>query len=371
MFKIFLSLIIAFSFGSIRADALSLSASSAILIDSVTGDAVFEKNADKRMPMASTTKIMTAICAIENINTNIPVTVDSRAVGVEGSSIYLAHGEVITIKELLYGMMLNSGNDAATALAIAVSGSVEEFCSLMNRTANRIGAVSTNFVNPSGLYDDNHYTTARDLALITAYAMKNPLFRAVVGTKEMTVSNSTADGKRYLKNHNKLLWQYDGCTGVKTGYTKKCGRCLVSSAQRDGAELIAVTLNAPDDWRDHTALFDYGFSNVKNRIISSAGEYAMTVNVEDVSVPLCFEESLEACVEPEKLCIEYDIADASALPVNQGEKMGVAHLVYNSKIIDSSALVCQENITTVPEEKSFVRIFSENIKKFVSCFQDF
>lgn len=265
MFKKFIaiSIFLVISFGTFRAYALNISAASAVLINSQTGNAVYEKNADKKMPMASTTKIMTAICAIENTNTNMPVKIDSRAAGIEGSSIYLSAGEVISIKELLYGMMLNSGNDAATALAIATSGSVEEFSLLMNKTARRIGAVSTHFVNPSGLYDENHYTTARDLARITAYAMKNPLFRHIVSTRELKISSNAEGGVRYLKNHNKLLWQYDGCTGVKTGYTKKCGRCLVSSCKKTGTELIAVTLNAPDDWRDHKALFDYGFSSVK------------------------------------------------------------------------------------------------------------
>ena len=264
MFKwlsIFLIVIFVFS-GSYEAKALSVSAQAAILIDSQTGKVLYEKNADKILPMASTTKIMTALCTLENINSNIPITVDSAAVGVEGSSIYLDYGERITIKELLYGMLLNSGNDAATALAIAVAGSVEEFSKIMNRTAARLGADSTNFVNPSGLFDENHYTTARDLAKITAYAIKNPLIKAIVSTKEIKISNGKKGGGRYLKNHNKLLWQYEGCTGVKTGYTKKCGRCLVSSAKRGNESLVAVTLNAPDDWRDHSALFDYGFSEL-------------------------------------------------------------------------------------------------------------
>lgn len=268
---IFISLFLLFC--SCRVYALNISAASAVLIDTQTGNALYEKNADKKMPMASTTKIMTAICAIENTNTNMPVKIDSRSAGVEGSSIYLKAGEVISIKELLYGMMLNSGNDAATALAIATSGSVEEFALLMNKTARRIGALSTNFVNPSGLYDDNHYTTARDLARITSYAMKNPLFCHIVSTRELKISADTEAGVRYLKNHNKLLWQYDGCTGVKTGYTKKCGRCLVSSCEKNGAKLIAVTLNAPDDWRDHSSLFDYGFSNTP---------YAITEDKADV-----------------------------------------------------------------------------------------
>ena len=254
------------------ANALSLSAVSAILIDAKTGECLYEKSADRKMPMASTTKIMTAICTAENINSNVPVWVKAEAAGIEGSSIYLTAGERITIKELLCGMLLNSGNDAATALALEVGGSVEGFASLMNKTAKKIGATSSGFKNPSGLYEEEHYTTARDLAKISAYAMENPLIRWIVSSKELKISGGEKAKVRYLKNHNKLLWQYDGCTGIKTGYTKKCGRCLVSSAKRGDTELIAVTLNAPDDWRDHTALFDYGFSLKESGQINSGAD---------------------------------------------------------------------------------------------------
>ncbi|MBQ6894274.1 MAG: D-alanyl-D-alanine carboxypeptidase [Clostridia bacterium] len=267
-------------FSSTGAMAFSLSAQSAILIDGATGEVIYEKNADKKMPMASTTKIMTAICTTENINSNVPIRVNSDAAGIEGSSIYLKAGEKITIKELLCGMLLNSGNDAATALALEVAGSVEKFSEIMNKTAIKIGANSTNFKNSSGLYDENHYTTARDLAKIAAYAMENPLIRWIVGLKEIKISND-GKGLRYLKNHNKLLWQYEGCTGIKTGYTKKCGRCLVSSAKRGSKELIAVTLNAPDDWRDHKILFDYGFKD-ENTPSSPASSGKENLPVKDV-----------------------------------------------------------------------------------------
>ncbi len=234
--------------------AVSVSASSAVLTDAKSGEFLFEKNSSSPLPMASTTKIMTAICAIENCNTNIPIIIDERAVGIEGSSIYLKNGERMTVKELLYGLMLNSGNDAAAAIAIAVSGSEEDFAVLMNDTAKRLGALNTNFTNPSGLYDDAHFTTARDLAKITAYAMQNPLFRHIVGTKTQKIS--APEGSRYLKNHNRLLRELEGCTGVKTGYTKRCGRCLVSARVQGDREYIAVTLNAPDDWRDHRAMYE-------------------------------------------------------------------------------------------------------------------
>lgn len=335
---------------STKSLALSTSAASAVLIEASSGHVIYEKNAHKKMPMASTTKIMTALCTIENINTNIPITVDNRAIGVEGSSIYLEQGEVITIKELLYGMMLNSGNDAATALAIAVSGSVEDFCKLMNRTAKNIGTKNTNFKNPSGLYEDEHYTTAHDLALITAYAMKNPLFCDIVSTKEMKISKGN-DKSRYLKNHNKLLWQYDGCTGVKTGFTKKCGRCLVSSAEKDGVSLVAVTLNAPDDWSDHTAMLNYGFENITPKIIANEGEYATTVNANGTYVPVYFENRLRApSVVVNEASIEYSLKSRSSLPINTGETLGVAKLVYNGVVLASSPLVTLESKTTAQKD---------------------
>lgn len=336
--------------------AISTSASSAVLIEALSGHVVYQKNAHKKMPMASTTKIMTALCTIENINTNIPITVDNRAIGVEGSSIYLEQNEVITIKELLYGMMLNSGNDAATALAVAVSGSVEDFCKLMNHTAKNIGAKNSNFTNPSGLYEDNHYTTAYDLALISAYAMKNPLFCDIVSTKEMKISKGP-NGSRYLKNHNKLLWQYEGCTGIKTGYTKKCGRCLVSSAQKDGVHLVAVTLNAPDDWHDHKTMLDYGFENIVQKTIAKEGEYATRVSADGAYVPVHFEKRMTVpSVVVGKTSIEFSFDKNSTLPVNSGETLGNAQLVYNGKVIASSPLIAFEN-KTIAHKKDLLQTF--------------
>ncbi len=366
MFKrIFILAFLFLFFGNTSILALDISASSAILIDSDSAKVIYEKNAYKKMPMASTTKIMTAICTIENINTNMPLRVPDEAVGIEGSSIYLQKGEVITIKELLYGMMLNSGNDAATALAIAVSGSVEEFCRLLNRTAKNIGAKNTNFTNPSGLYDENHYTTAYDLALITSYALKNPLFAQIVSSKQQKISRGNEDS-RYLKNHNRLLWQYEGCTGVKTGYTKKCGRCLVSSAKRDGIGFIAVTLNAPDDWRDHTLLLDYGFKNTVIKTVAKEGEYALTTTVDGVDIPLYFEESLEvSSASLYDLKFEYLIKETGSLPVNSGVSLGTVRLISGGSVIASSPLIASENIT-IQKKKSFFSVFGEMIKRLLN-----
>ena len=230
----------------------AMSARSAILLDAKTGRVLFEKDADRRSLIASTTKIMTALVVCEQCNVLDRMQIPQEAVGIEGSSIYLKAGEVLTIQELLYGMMLHSGNDAATALAIYCGGTVEGFAELMNDKARALGMNNSHFENPHGLDSPEHYSTARDLAILAAYAMDNPLFAKTVSAKSVTI------GTRYLKNHNKLLWQIDGAEGVKTGYTKAAGRILVSSVTRQGRRLVAVTVNAPNDWQDHKALYEQG-----------------------------------------------------------------------------------------------------------------
>lgn len=269
LFTLILALIlltteVPFSAQAENAEAIpSVSAHSAILIDAVNGIVLFEKQADEPLPMASTTKIMTALVALETVPIDTVITVDANAVGVEGSSIYLTEGETLTMEHLLYALLLESANDAATAIAIGVGGSVESFADLMNQKALELGLEQTHFQNPHGLDGDKHYTTARELAKITAEALKNPQFSAIVSTRKTTIPHDGTEGVRLLVNHNRLLREYEGAIGVKTGFTKKSGRCLVSAAQRNGAKLVAVTLNAPNDWQDHSSLLDYGFSQME------------------------------------------------------------------------------------------------------------
>ena len=227
---------------------------------------LYEKNADEPRLIASTTKIMTGLLVCENMDPEQEVTVPDGAVGVEGSSLYLKKGERVTVRELLYGLMLQSGNDAAAALAILLDGSEEAFAERMNRRAEELELREMHFRNPNGLDAEGHFASARCLGLLTAEAMRNPLFRQVVSTKTITV------GSRSFANHNKLLWQYPGAVGVKTGYTKAAGRTLVSCAERDGRRLIAVTLCDPDDWRDHAALLDYGFATFAKTQIIQQGQ---------------------------------------------------------------------------------------------------
>lgn len=246
---------------SANAGGFSTGAQSAIVINQGTCRVFYEKNADVRLPIASTTKILTAITVIENTeDLNKTVTVPDAAVGVEGSSIYLAHGEQLRVIDLLYGLMLQSGNDCAAALAIITSGSIPEFARLMNETAKKAGAVNSNFVNPHGLHDDKHKCSARDLAFISSYAMSSEIFRTIVATK--VYRDCPYAGREYnrvIKSKNKILNMLEGGNGLKTGYTKVAGRCLVASATRDGATVISVVLNCGPMFEESCDLINNAF----------------------------------------------------------------------------------------------------------------
>ncbi len=261
-----------------------------ILMESDTRQVIKKENENMQLPIASTTKIMTAITAIENANLTDIFTVSENAQNQEGSSIYLRTGDKISVQNLLYGLMLNSGNDAATALAEGVSGSVEAFSRLMNDKAAEIGCKNTNFKNPSGLNEEGHYSSAYDMALIMAYAMENEEFGKIISTKRYNIEQNGSI--TYLKNHNKLLWQYDYCIGGKTGFTKLSGRCLVTAAEKDGIRLVAVTLNNPDDWAVHKELFDYGFCELKNTIIIDKNSILATKTINGTKVNLVAEKEV-------------------------------------------------------------------------------
>ena len=252
----------------------SLSAESAILMEAEDRTVLYEKNAYTEMGIASTTKIMTALIAAETLDPDTVLTVPREAVGVEGSSVYLVEGEKLTARELLYALMLASANDAATALALSISESVEQFSARMNERASSLGLEHTHFENPHGLAVDGHYTTAYDLALLSAAALENPMLREIAATKKMSIPFDGTPNARYLLNHNRMLTRYEGAIGLKTGFTKKTGRCLVSAAERDGMTLISVTLNAPDDWNDHTAMLDYGFSAYERLTLFESGGFS-------------------------------------------------------------------------------------------------
>jgi len=355
--------------------ALGVSAHSAVLIEPTTGRILYEKNAHERMSMASTTKIMTAICAIESGMLDSKIEVDPSAVGVEGSSIYLKHGEHLTLRELVYGLMLSSGNDAAVAIACAVSGGVEEFAHLMNETAQKIGVRNTSFMNPNGLDEENHYTTAYDLAVITAYGLKNQEFKEIVSTYEKTISHEGYNYLRKLQNHNKLLRMYEGCIGVKTGFTKKSGRCLVSAAERNGVTLVAVTLKAPDDWNDHMTMLDYGFSKASSETVLKKDEYLKTLTVsggvKKTVKAICEDDVniIKTDGEINKVTFKYEIKDTIDAPVSYREKLGVVSIYLDGCHI-TDADVVSENAVPKDNKKtlkrSFELVFSEFMNSFIS-----
>ena len=255
-----------------------ISARSAALYSPDTDSFLYEKEANTRLPMASTTKIMTALLALEDKNGDRVVKIPKEATGIEGSSVYLEEGEEILLIDLCYALLLQSANDAATAIATEISGSAESFASLMNEKALELGLTDTHFDNPHGLDSAEHYTTAKDLAILAARAMENEKFMEITSTYKYSFT-SLSGKERTVVNHNKLLKTYSGTLGVKTGFTKKSGRCLVGAAERNGIRLISVTLDAPDDWSDHKKLFDYGFERMTRIDSDTLTESEFTIPV--------------------------------------------------------------------------------------------
>lgn len=357
---IVLILIIVLSSSIAYGENLSLSAESYILIDGQTGRVLYEKDAHRKMPMASTTKIMTALVALENGNIDDKVVVKNECVGIEGSSIYLRDGEIITLKDMLYGLMLRSGNDAAEAIALHIGGTTENFVSLMNNKAKSIGALNTNFTNPHGLHNDLHYSTAYDLALITKAAFYYDEFANIVKSKSYIADRVE---NNYFYNKNKTLWEYNGGDGVKTGYTTRSGRCLVSSASKNGMRLIAVSLRAGDWFNDNYKLFDYGFSNYKQSFIYDKGQFMKKINVIKGSknyVNLVTEDRYFYPLkegEREKIKINIEVPRDIEAPIEKGDKIGYIYTYLDGQLIDKSNLVAKSSIKrTNTLERFFNRI---------------
>ncbi len=329
----------------VRAEEPSVSAKSAVVLEYATGKIVYAKNENEKLPMASTTKIMTALIALERGNLSDIVTIGPKASGVEGSSMYLKTGEQLTLEELLYGLMLSSGNDAAVAIAEHIAGSEEAFAKMMTERAVELGCTNTAFQNANGLPDDAHYTTAFELARITGKALENAKFREIAASKSARV------GMRQLTNHNKLLSMYEGAIGVKTGFTKASGRTLVSAAVRDGVELIAVTLSAPDDWDDHMKMLDYGFANMERRHLATGNAIAGTVVVEDgikAEAQVCFAGDFALSVrKQEKTEILYILPPSIAAPVQKGEEIGKAEFLLEGIKMGEVGLVIGETVDAV------------------------
>ena len=334
----------------------SVNAKAAVVYDVDNGSLLYAKNENAQLPMASTTKIMTALVAIERENLNKKIKVDPRAVGVEGSSAYLRAGEEFTLRELLYALMLRSANDAAEAIAYAVAGSIEEFAFLMNEKATLLGLCDTHFTNPHGLDDDEHYTTALELAKITAAALEYPEFREIVSTKTKKVEKE--DIIRLFANHNKMLTRYDGCIGVKTGYTQKSGRCLVSAAERDGVRLIAVTLSCPDDWREHEKMLDFGFAQLERVTVVSKNEFMRSAIVKygvTSSVKLGIDSDITIIKKntDDLPKIDIDIPQILNAPVELGDAVGKIRLTYPDGHIEEFDVIALENVKKAKKKGLF------------------
>ena len=342
------ALLLAASFLPMRCHgAPKTSAKCSILMDADTGAVLFAENETKRALIASTTKIMTAVVVLEHCDADREFVIPAEATGIEGSSMYLRTGECLTVRELLYGLMLQSGNDAAVALALACSGSVEAFVAQMNTQAQKLGMEDSHFENPNGLDGKTHYSTALDMAKLTRYAMKNEAFRVFSETKKMTIS-APNDSKRYLSNHNKLLRMYDCCIGGKTGFTKEAGRCLVTAAEKNGRLLVCATLGDPNDWMDHVSLFEYGFSLYNEKqIVSSEGISAQVpvVGGDEKSVEIRNYEGFSYWLKQNEK-FEYTIEAPRFLyaDVREGETIGSVVYSLNGKEIKRLELIASKSV---------------------------
>ncbi len=347
-------------------NAADVSAQAAVVIDIDNGRVYYEKNADTVLPMASTTKIMTALVVLESgLDLDEYFTVDSSAIMVEGSSMGLQKGDKVTLRTLCYGMLLSSGNDAANAAAVRVGGSVEDFCRLMNERAREMGLVNTNFQTPSGLDDEEHHTTAKELATIAYYAMKNEGFKNICKCITASVEFGNPPYKRTLYNHNRLLRTYEGTIGVKTGFTKKSGRCLVSAAERNGVGLICVTLNAPNDWNDHTKLYNEAFDTLAKLELDEGANYVVKVTGGTTSsvnlVPSTTPTATLAIGELSRVEKSVVIAPFAYAPVNCGDIMGEVVYTLGSVELARVDLVAQTDVKRLTTEKTGFQKFLDSL----------
>lgn len=339
------------------------SASAAILIEAETGRILYEKNAHTALPMASTTKVMTALVALEHAELSETVTAGKNAFGVPGTSIYLQEGEQLSMEEMLLGLMLQSGNDAAVAIAEHVGGSVENFCSLMTLKAEQIGCENTIFATPHGLPASNHHTTAYDLALICREAMKNPDFRRIVSTQRASIPWAGHTGNRILNNKNKLLSTYEGSLGIKTGYTRAAGRCLCFAAERNGMTVIGCVLNAPNWFDDAREIMDRGFDTYEMRTLLEESETLRALPVEkgvEEAVAIRVQKTLSAPMPkgtwPELII---DLPDSLPAGVEKGQAVGTASLMENGNVLCTTVLYAAENVPAASFRTHITRLFDQ------------
>ena len=335
----------------------NLTARSAVVLDAATGLVIYQRDMDTRRYPASTTKIMTLIVALEQGNLEDTVTVSRNAAGMEGSTLWLEPGDRVPLRELLCGMMMASGNDATIAVAEHIAGSVSAFAKLMNDKAREIGAKDTHFVNPNGLPNENHYTTAHDMALIAAYGYRLPEFEEIVSTREITFPWVKDDTHR-LRNENQMLWLYEGGNGVKTGYTDAAGRCLVSGAKDDGLQLVAVVLDSVYMWNDSIALLDYGFEQVEPERIFRKGQVVGSVSVGLLEGELEVKAAKDLSVAQLKqgTKVKYDqkleVPETLTAPIKEGEKVGRLVILQDGRELGAVDVLAAKSVR--PEEHGFL-----------------
>ncbi len=343
------------------AGRIGTSARAATLYVPELDEFLYSENSSERLPMASTTKIMTALVAVENSQSNETVKIADGAIGIEGSSAYLKKGDVLTMEELLYALLLQSANDAAAAIAYHISGSVEDFAALMNEKAAELGLSDTCFTNPHGLDDENHYTTAHDLALIGAAALKNENIKKITSTYKK--SFITEERSRTYVNHNKLLKLYDGAIGMKTGFTKKSGRCLVGAAERDGLTLVSVTLDAPSDWSDHARMLDYGFASIEKITLAEPFEYRYTLPViggAAEAVTVSNEEGSSVIVKRGEGEFSHSVrlAKFAVAPVRKGDVLGEVIFTLDGEKTETVKLIAAQDVAKAREDGFFGKILN-------------
>ena len=326
-----------------------ISAKAAVVIEAETRRVLYQSNAQEQLPMASTTKIMSALLALEHPALEKEFVVDAAAIHVEGSSMGLREGDSVTMYALACGMLLSSGNDAANAAAVAMCGNISGFVLRMNERAQQLGLENTRFANPSGLDAEGHYTTAYDMACLAAFALENERFAEICSQSNMRVRYGNPPYDRWLDNHNRLVDSYEGCIGVKTGFTSKARRCLVSAAERDGVRLICVTLNDPDDWRDHTALFDYGFALYKSVSIDTDldGAVVPVAGGDTIRLPVVTSGQANAVLSENELKgLERRILAPPVLfaPVAKGQVVGSVEYITDGITVKTLPLYAAQDI---------------------------
>ncbi len=365
LFSTIFALFLVLSLSGLSSKAVDCSAKSAVVMEGVSETVLYEKNADEKLPQASTTKIMTALIVLESADMEQKITVSASAAAVEGSQLGLTAGDQLTVSDLLYVLMLKSGNDAAEALAEGIGGSVEKFVAKMNEKAAELGLKNTQFQNPHGLPAEGHYTTARDLARLTAEALENPEFCKIVSAKQVKLTYKNM----VIANSNKLLGNCEGVFGVKTGFTKKAGRCLVTAAERKGVRLICVTLNDGNDWRDHSNLYDECFQKVDRCEIVPTQGYGSIVPVLGGETHATVKNSLPLTgITIDGKPIPYQLIPQTVprifAPVEQGRTLGYLQAVSpKGRVISSSPLNTVHTVLQKKEERTFTGSFPLKIRK--------